>query len=65
MDLNLLKTFDVVMKTRSVNEAADSLGITAPAVSQALNRLREQYQDPLLIRKGRGIAPTNFAVELH
>lgn len=65
MDLNLLKTFDVVMKTRSVNEAADSLGITAPAVSHALNRLREQYQDPLFIRKGRGIAPTNFAIELH
>lgn len=65
MDLNLLKTFDVVMKTRSVNEAADILGISAPAVSHALNRLREQYQDPLFIRKGRGIAPTNFAIELH
>lgn len=65
MDLNLLKTFDVVMKTRSVNDAAESLGITAPAVSHALNRLREQYQDPLFIRKGRGIAPTNFAIELH
>jgi len=65
MDLNLLKTFDVVMRTRSVNDAAESLGITAPAVSHALNRLREQYQDPLFIRKGRGIAPTNFAIELH
>ncbi|NVJ56240.1 MAG: LysR family transcriptional regulator [Vibrionaceae bacterium] len=65
MDLNLLKTFDVVMKTRSVNATAESLGITAPAVSHALNRLREQYQDPLFIRKGRGIAPTNFAIELH
>lgn len=65
MDLNLLKTFDVVMKTRSVNDAAESLGITAPAVSHALNRLREQYQDPLFVRKGRGIAPTNFAIELH
>ncbi|RTZ18089.1 LysR family transcriptional regulator [Vibrio aquaticus] len=65
MDLNLLKTFDVVMKTRSVNDAADRLEITAPAVSHALNRLREQYQDPLFIRKGRGIAPTNFAIELH
>jgi len=65
MDLNLLKTFDVVMKTRSVNKTGESLGITAPAVSHALNRLREQYQDPLFIRKGRGIAPTNFAIELH
>lgn len=48
MDLNLLKTFDAVMKTQSVNEAALALNITAPAVSHALNRLREQYQDPCL-----------------
>ena len=65
MDLNLLKTFDVVMKTRSVNEAADSLGISAPAVSHSLNRLRDQYQDRLFVRQGRGIVPTNFALELH
>lgn len=65
MDLNLLKTFDAVMKSESVNDAADILGITAPAVSHALNRLRDQYQDPLFIRQGRGIAPTNFAIELH
>ena len=65
MDLNLLKTFDIVMKTRSVNEAANTLDISAPAVSHALNRLREQYQDRLFIREGRGIAPTNFALELH
>lgn len=65
MDLNLLKTFDVVMNTLSVNEAAETLGVTAPAVSHTLNRLREQYQDPLFVRQGRGIAPTNFATELH
>lgn len=65
MDLNLLKTFDVVMKMRSVNEAANVLDITSPAVSHALNRLREHYQDPLFIRQGRGIEPTNFAIELH
>lgn len=65
MDLNLLKTFDAVMKTQSVNEAANVLDITAPAVSHALNRLREQYQDALFVRQGRGIKPTNFALELH
>lgn len=65
MDLNLLKTFDAVMNARSVNVAAEVLGITSPAVSQALNRLREQYGDPLFVRAGRGIRPTNFAVELH
>ena len=65
MDLNLLKTFDAVMKSNSVNQAAEVLNISSPAVSHALNRLREVYQDPLFIRQGRGIAPTNFALELH
>ncbi|CAH1206982.1 LysR family transcriptional regulator [Vibrio harveyi] len=65
MDLNLLKTFDAVIKSKSVNEAAEVLDITAPAVSQALNRLRDEYKDPLFIRQGRGIVPTNFAIELH
>ncbi|WP_234496436.1 LysR family transcriptional regulator [Vibrio maritimus] len=65
MDLNLLRTFDAVMKSQSVNEAAEALNITAPAVSHALNRLREQYQDPMFVRQGRGIVPTNFAVELY
>ncbi|WP_049537982.1 LysR substrate-binding domain-containing protein [Vibrio harveyi] len=65
MDLNLLKTFDAVIKSKSVNEAAVVLNITAPAVSHALNRLRDEYQDPLFIRQGRGIVPTNFAIELH
>ncbi|MEF1304760.1 LysR family transcriptional regulator, partial [Vibrio owensii] len=65
MDLNLLKTFDAVMKSKSVNDAATALNITAPAVSHALNKLRDQYQDPLFVRQGRGIVPTNFAIELH
>lgn len=65
MDLNLLRVFDAVMKLGSVNATADMLDITAPAVSHSLNRLREQYNDPLFIRKGRGIIPTNFAIELY
>lgn len=65
MDLNLLKTFDVVMKSKSVNEAAEALNVTAPAVSHALNRLRDQYRDALFVREGRGITPTSFAKELH
>ncbi|MUI55176.1 LysR family transcriptional regulator [Aliivibrio fischeri] len=65
MDLNLLKTFDAVMKSKSVNAAAEALNVTAPAVSHALNRLREHYQDTLFIRQGRGIIPTSFALELH
>jgi LysR family transcriptional activator for leuABCD operon len=63
MDLNLLKTFDAVMKSKSVNAAAEALNVTPPAVSHALNRLRDQYQDALFIRQGRGITPTSFALE--
>ncbi|OZT82172.1 LysR family transcriptional regulator, partial [Vibrio sp. 03_296] len=65
MDLNLLKTFDVVMKTRSVNEAAETLGITAPAVSHALNRLARAVPRSALYRQGRALRQRNFAIELH
>lgn len=65
MDLNLLRVFDAVMKLGSVNATAEMLDITAPAVSHSLNRLREEYNDPLFIRQGRGIIPTNFAIELY
>lgn len=50
MDLNLLRVFDAVMKLGSVNATAEMLDITAPTVSHSLNRLREEYNDPLFIR---------------
>lgn len=60
-DLNLFPAFIALMEERSVTHAADRLGITQPALSNTLNRLRETFRDPLFIRQRYGIAPTQFA----
>lgn len=60
-DLNLFPAFMALMEERSVSRAADRLGITQPALSNALNRLRDTFRDPLFIRQRYGIAPTEFA----
>lgn len=53
VDLNLLVVFDAVAQTRSVTGAAERLALSQPAVSHALNRLRDIVRDPLFVR-GRG-----------
>ncbi len=63
-DLNLLVTFDVLMRERSVSRAAAELALTQPAVSNALNRLRLVLDDPLLVRTRAGMEPTERALEL-
>lgn len=63
-DLNLLPVFLTLMEERSVTRAAQRLGITQPALSNALARLRELLQDPLLIRERYGMQPTPKALEL-
>lgn len=63
-DLNLLPVFMALMEERSVTRAALRLGITQPALSNALNRLRDTLQDPLFIRERYGIKPTQFAEEI-
>jgi len=63
-DLNLLVIFDALMRERNVSRAAERLSRTQPAVSNALNRLRQRLQDPLLVRTQRGMAPTQRALEL-
>lgn len=62
LDLNLLKAFDALTRTHSVTLAADELGLTQPAVSHALRRLREWFDDPLLVRASRGLQPTPLAL---
>src|SRR5262245_48463295 len=62
-DLNLLVVLDVLMAERSVTRAAERLGRTQSAVSHSLARLREQLGDPLLIKGGRLMQPTAFALE--
>lgn len=64
LDLNLLKALDALLDERSVTRAADRLALTQPAVSGMLNRLRENFDDPLFVRAQRGIVPTLRAEQL-
>ncbi len=63
-DLNLLPVFLSLMEERSVTRAARRLGMTQPALSNALARLRTLLQDPLFIRERYGMQPTPKALEL-
>ncbi|MFC4275196.1 LysR family transcriptional regulator [Achromobacter aloeverae] len=65
MDLHLLPHFDALISLRSVSKAAAQLGITQPAMSSALSRLRHLFGDPLLIRHGNSLLPTERAMHLH
>src|SRR3546814_4313500 len=64
VDLNLMVVFDALITARSVTQASIRLGMTQPAVSNALNRLRHLLKDRLFVRDGAGIAPTVRALEL-
>lgn len=61
LDVNLLVALDALLQDGSVTEAARRVGITQSAMSQRLARLREQFDDAILVRAGRGMAPTPFA----
>lgn len=63
-DLNLLPIFVALMEERNVTRAAERLGMTQPALSNALARLRLMLQDQLFIRERYGIQPTPIAIEL-
>ena len=63
-DLNLLVYLDVLLRERNVTRAASQLGITQPAMSNGLRRLREAFADPLLVRTSEGMTPTERAHEL-
>ncbi|TFZ01857.1 LysR family transcriptional regulator [Ramlibacter humi] len=63
-DLNLLRVFDAVMAERNLTRAARNLSMTQPAVSNALNRLRDTLGDRLVVRSGYGVEPTPRALEL-
>jgi DNA-binding transcriptional LysR family regulator len=64
IDLNLLRVFDSVLHERGVTAAAARLGLTQPAVSNALARLRVQFGDPLFVRTAGGMDATPYAREL-
>jgi DNA-binding transcriptional LysR family regulator len=64
VDLNLLKAFDALMAERHVTRAAQRIGISQPAMSAALARLRRLTGDELLVRSPSGLAPTPRATDL-
>ena len=64
VDLNLLRVFDAVLHEKGVTPAAARLGLTQPAVSNALSRLRKLFGDALFVRTPRGVDATPFAREL-
>lgn len=64
LDLNLLVALDALLTTQSVTRAAEQLCISQPAMSGALNRLREHFDDPLIERVGRTMVVTRFGMEL-
>jgi DNA-binding transcriptional LysR family regulator len=64
IDLNLLRLFDAVYRTRSVSRGAEALGLTQPAASHGLGRLRLLLKDALFTRVSGGVAPTPRAERL-
>src|SRR6266851_1837954 len=63
-DLNLLIVFDAVMQERNVTRAGRKVGLSQPAMSHALNRLRYMLKDQLFIRTPEGMVPTARAEQL-
>lgn len=64
IDLNLLVVFDRLVQDGRVSRVADSLGLSQPAVSNALRRLRDLLDDELFLRTPAGMAPTPYALQL-
>ena len=58
IDLNLLVYLDVLLRERNVTQAANKLSLSQPAMSNGLKRLRDLFDDPLLVRTSEGMTPT-------
>ena len=64
IDLHLIRVLNTVLTERSVSRAAIRLGMHQPAVSAALRRLRDLAGDPLLVRSGAGMVPTDAGLRM-
>lgn len=64
LDLNLLVVFDALMTDRNVTRAGERVGLSQPAMSNALSRLRAFFKDDLFVRGPEGMRPTPRAIEL-
>jgi DNA-binding transcriptional LysR family regulator len=63
-DLNLLRAFDALMRERNVSRAAQRMALSQPAMSNALARLRDLLDDPVLVRTSQGMQPTPKSLEV-
>jgi DNA-binding transcriptional LysR family regulator len=63
-DLNLLRVLDALLIERSTVRAGQRIGLSQPAVSAALSRLRHAVGDPLFVRHGQGMQPTDVALAM-
>src|SRR5260221_11318696 len=64
VDLNLLKAFDALMSERAVTRAAGRIGLSQPALSHALSRLRRLFADDLFVRSATSMVPTSWSREI-
>ena len=64
-DLNLLLVFDAMMQERQTSKAGQRIGMSQPAVSKALSRLRYHLKDDLFIRSPKGMSPTPLALQMY
>lgn len=64
LDISLLRALDALLRDGQVTRAAQRLGLTQSAMSHALGRLRQIFDDPLFVRTPRGITPTPRAAQL-
>lgn len=64
LDLNLLVALDALLSERSVTRAAERLGLSQPALSASLSRLRIHFEDPILVREGNSYTLSPLAIRL-
>lgn len=64
LDLNLLRTFRVLLQERNARKTAERLFVTQPAISQALQKLRFHLDDELFVKVQGGLEPTPFALQV-
>lgn len=64
MDLHLLACLDALLKEKAVTRAAERMNMSQPGMSNALARLRQKLNDPLLVRTSKGMEPTERALQM-
>ncbi|MFA0719204.1 LysR family transcriptional regulator, partial [Vibrio splendidus] len=64
-DFSLIPYFVVMMEELSISNTAKRFGVTQPAISKALNRLKETYDDPLFVKTKEGYRPSSFCYDIY